>query len=170
MTSIAAWRWVTTAPPTTPFRWIPDGAVGAGRAGFNPIRQRRHQHDLGRDCAPPTAIPRHSICNTWKLATRLAASYYDQRYALFYNAIKSNYPAIHLIAPRLGRHSVQRAGGNRGPALLSKAPARSFPTRRCMTVTAAAARKYFVGEYAVTSDTWQLTATLPAPLWARRRS
>ncbi len=77
--------------------------------------------------------------------------YYDQRYALFYNAIKSNYPAMHLIAPDWGgipssapveiedQHYYSSAGAFISYATMYDTYCRSGP-------------KIFVGEYAVTAD------------------
>ena len=64
------------------FRWqhqqhrarFVDGAVGAGRPGRHPVCQWSPPTPRGARCGPPTAIPRRSTCNTWKLATKTAAS------------------------------------------------------------------------------------------------
>jgi len=77
-------------------------------------------------------------------------SYYNDRYALFYDAIKSNYPSIHLIAPDWGgiptsrpveiqdEHYYASAGTFDSYATKYDSYSRSGP-------------KVFVGEYAVTS-------------------
>ena len=77
-------------------------------------------------------------------------SYYDDRYALFYDAIKSNYPSMHLIAPDWGgiptatpveiedQHYYESPGTFISYATMYDSYSRSSP-------------KVFVGEYAVTS-------------------
>ncbi len=77
-------------------------------------------------------------------------SYYDDRYALFYNAIKSNYPAIHLIVPDWGgipastpveiedQHYYSSASTFISYATMYDSYNRAGP-------------KVFIGEYAVTS-------------------
>ena len=61
-------------------------------------------------------------------------SYYDDRYALFYNAIKSNYPSMHLIAPNWG--GSQRPHRSRSRTSITIPARRPLSlTRRCMTVT-----------------------------------
>ena len=55
-----------------------------------------------------------------EIGNESGGTYYNDRYTLFYDAIKSNYPSIHLIAPGnwAGGPPWSRAGGNSGPALL----------------------------------------------------
>ncbi|MGH7979934.1 MAG: alpha-L-arabinofuranosidase C-terminal domain-containing protein, partial [Limisphaerales bacterium] len=77
-------------------------------------------------------------------------SYYDDRYALFYNAIKSSYPSMHLIVPDWGgiptatpveiedQHYYENPGTFISYATMYDNYSRSGP-------------KVFVGEYAVTS-------------------
>jgi alpha-L-arabinofuranosidase len=77
-------------------------------------------------------------------------SYYDDRYALFYNAIKSTYPSMHLIAPDWGgiptstpveiedQHYYSSPGTFISYATMYDSYSRAGP-------------KVFVGEYAVTS-------------------
>jgi alpha-L-arabinofuranosidase len=86
-----------------------------------------------------------------EIGNESGGSYYDDRYALFYNAIKSNYPAMHLIVPDWGgipssapveiqdEHYYSSAGAFISYATKYDSYSRSGP-------------KVFVGEYAVTAD------------------
>ena len=87
-----------------------------------------------------------------EIGNESGGSYYDPRYALFYDAIKSNYPSIHLIAPGnwpggpptsrpveiADEHYYTSPGTFRSYATKYDSYSRSGP-------------KVFVGEYAVTA-------------------
>ena len=70
--STAALRSVTTAAPTTPFRCHRWGRGCRTRSTRSSMRTATRAR-LGVHCERPTDIPRRSICNTWKLATKTAA-------------------------------------------------------------------------------------------------
>lgn len=77
-------------------------------------------------------------------------SYYNDRYALFYDAIKSNYPSIHLIAPDWGGIPSSR------PVEIQDEHYYSSPSTFISYATkydsySRSGPKVFVGEYAVTS-------------------
>ena len=81
-----------------------------------------------------------------------SGSYYNDRYALFYNAIKSNYPAMHLIA--------NDQGGIPTSAPVEIQDEHYYPDASTFISYATkydsysrAGPKVFVGEYAVTSGT-----------------
>jgi alpha-L-arabinofuranosidase len=78
------------------------------------------------------------------------AAYYDPRYALFYDAIKSNYPNIHLIAPLWGGIPANR------PVEIQDEHYYTSPDAFVSYATkydsySRSGPKVFVGEYAVTS-------------------
>jgi alpha-L-arabinofuranosidase len=77
-------------------------------------------------------------------------SYYNDRYTLFYDAIKSNYPSIHLIAPDWGGIPTSR------PVEIQDEHYYSDPVTFISYATkydsySRSGPKVFVGEYAVTS-------------------
>ena len=69
-------------------------------------------------------------------------TYYNDRYALFYDAIKSNYPAMHIDRLRPGRHPDQPRRWRSRMNIIIPAPATSFPMRPNMTATAATGRRF----------------------------
>jgi alpha-L-arabinofuranosidase len=81
-----------------------------------------------------------------------SGSYYNDRYALFYDAIKSNYPAMHLIAndqgsiPTSAPVEIQDEHYYTSPATFE-----SYATK--YDSYSRSGPKVFVGEYAVTADT-----------------
>jgi alpha-L-arabinofuranosidase len=79
-------------------------------------------------------------------------SYYDARYTLFYDAIKSNYPSIHLISPVWGSPSspVSRPVEIRDEHYYSS-PATFISYATKYDSYSRSGPKVFVGEYAVTS-------------------
>jgi alpha-L-arabinofuranosidase len=79
-------------------------------------------------------------------------SYYDPRYTLFYDAIKSNYPAVHLISPVWGSPSspVSRPVEIRDEHYYSS-PATFISYATKYDSYSRGGPKVFVGEYAVTS-------------------
>jgi alpha-L-arabinofuranosidase len=86
-----------------------------------------------------------------EIGNESGGTYYDDRYALFYNAIKSNYPAMQLIAPDWGgipssapveiqdEHYYSSAGTFISYATKYDSYSRAGP-------------KVFIGEYAVTAN------------------
>ena len=87
-----------------------------------------------------------------EIGNESSGTYYNERYALFYNAIKSNYPAMHLIAPNWGgiiptatpveiedEHYYSSQGAFISYATKYDSYSRTGP-------------KIFVGEYAVTAN------------------
>ena len=81
-----------------------------------------------------------------------SGSAYNANYAMFYNAIKSNYPGMHIIADSFGTHSDDRAGGNDGRTLLQQRVHGSPRTPRKYDSYSRSGPKIFVGEYAVAYD------------------
>jgi len=81
-------------------------------------------------------------------------SYYDPRYTLFYDALKSNYPDIHLISPVWGSPSspVSRPVEIRDEHYYSS-PATFISYATKYDSYSRSGPKVFVGEYAVTSGT-----------------
>lgn len=77
-------------------------------------------------------------------------SYYDDRYALFYSAIKSNYPAIHLIVPDWGGIPASTPVEIQDEHYYSD-PATFISYATKYDSYSRAGPKVFVGEYAVTS-------------------
>ena len=79
-------------------------------------------------------------------------SYYDPRYTMFYDAMKSNYPAVHLISPVWGSPSspVSRPVEIRDEHYYSS-PATFISYATKYDGYSRAGPKVFVGEYAVTS-------------------
>ena len=77
-------------------------------------------------------------------------SYYNDRYALFYDAIKSNYPSIHLIAPDWGGIPTSRPVEIQDEHYYASAATfDSYATK--YDSYSRSGPKVFVGEYAVTS-------------------
>jgi alpha-L-arabinofuranosidase len=77
-------------------------------------------------------------------------SYYNDRYALFYDAIKSNYPSIHLIAPDWGGIPTSRPVEIQDEHYYESAVTfDSYATK--YDSYSRSGPKVFVGEYAVTS-------------------
>jgi alpha-L-arabinofuranosidase len=86
-----------------------------------------------------------------EIGNESGGTYYNERYPLFYNAIKSNYPAIHIIAPDWGgipttapveiedQHYYSDEGTFISYATMYDSYSRSGP-------------KVFIGEYAVTAN------------------
>ena len=86
-----------------------------------------------------------------EIGNESGGSYYDERYPLFYNAIKSNYPAMNIIAPDWGgipmtapveiedQHYYSSQGAFISYATMYDSYSRSGP-------------KVFIGEYAVTAN------------------
>ncbi len=86
-----------------------------------------------------------------EIGNESGGTYYEERYALFYNAIKSNYPSMHLIVPDWGviptstpveiedQHYYSSAATFISYATMYDTYSRSGP-------------KVFIGEYAVTAD------------------
>jgi len=77
-------------------------------------------------------------------------SYYNDRYALFYDAIKSNYPSMHLIAPDWGGIPTSRAVEIQDEHYYSS-PATFISYATKYDSYSRSSQKVFVGEYAVTS-------------------
>jgi alpha-L-arabinofuranosidase len=77
-------------------------------------------------------------------------SYYNDRYALFYDAIKSNYPAMHLIVPDWGGIPTSRPVEIQDEHYYSS-PATFISYATKYDSYSRSGPKVFVGEYAVTS-------------------
>ena len=77
-------------------------------------------------------------------------SYYNDRYALFYNAIKSNYPAMHLIVPDWGGIPTSTPVEIQDEHYYSS-PATFISYATKYDSYSRGGPKVFVGEYAVTS-------------------
>ncbi len=162
-------RSVTTATPTTPFRW---SRWGRGcRTRWMLIQYANG--DTNTTWGALRAANGHPAPFNLKyleIGNENGGTYYNDRYTLFYDAIKSNYPAMHLIAPG------NWAGGppwSRPVEIQDEhyyaSPATFYSYATKYDSYSRSGPKVFVGEYAVTSGEGTY-GNLVSPRWAKRRS